>query len=206
MEFWISKFEKCINKILSLDKETCYELGKFDKQVIAFEFENTQTKIYITTSENGLSIDDECSKDPDVLIKSTPINFIRLLLSSKTKTPDIPIDMQVVGDINLARDFQKVMSNLQTDFEEPLSRILGDTLAFQIGNFLRKAEGFTSNITEKMILDISEYLRFEIEMLPDELLVDEFSKEVDSLRDETELISKRVEKLNHFLMNNESNN
>ena len=86
------------------------------------------------------------------------------------------------------------------------SRILGDTLAFQIGNFLRKAEGFTSNITEKMMLDISEYLRFEIEMLPDELLVDEFSKEVDSLRDETELISKRVEKLNHFLMNNESNN
>ena len=40
MEFWISKFEKCINKILSLDKETCYELGKFDNQVIAFEFEN----------------------------------------------------------------------------------------------------------------------------------------------------------------------
>ena len=71
---------------------------------------------------------------------------------------------------------------------------------------LRKAEGFTSNIAEKMMLDISEYLRFEIEMLPDELLVDEFSKEVDSLRDETELISKRVEKLNHFLMNNESNN
>ena len=206
MEFWISKFEKCINKILSLDKETCYELGKFDNQVIAFEFENTQMKINITPSENGLSIDDECSKDPDVLIKSTPINFIRLLLSSKTKTQDIPIDMQVVGDINLARDFQNVMSNLQTDFEEPLSRILGDTLAFQIGNFLRKAEGFTSNITEKMILDISEYLRFEIEMLPDELLVDEFSKEVDSLRDETELISKRVEKLNHFLMNNESNN
>ena len=150
--------------------------------------ENTQTKIYITPSENGLTIDDECSKDPDVLIKSTPINFIRLLLSSKTKTQDIPIDMQVVGDINLARDFQKVMSNLQTDFEEPLSRILGDTLAFQIGNFLRKAEGFTSNIAEKMMLDISEYLRFEIEMLPDELLVDEFSKEVDSLRDETELI------------------
>ena len=206
MEFWISKFEKCINKILSLDKETCYELGKFDNQVIAFEFENTQMKINITPSENGLSIDDEYSKDPDVLIKSTPINFIRLLLSSKTKTQDIPIDMQVVGDINLARDFQNVMSNLQTDFEEPLSRILGDTLAFQIGNFLRKAEGFTSNITEKMILDISEYLRFEIEMLPDELLVDEFSKEVDSLRDETELISKRVEKLNHFLMNNESNN
>ena len=193
MEFWIRKFEKCINKILSLDKETCYELGKFDNQVI-------------TPSENGLSIDDECSKDPDVLIKSTPINFLRLLLSSKTKTPDIPIDMQVVGDINLARDFQKVVSNLQTDFEEPLSRILGDTLAFQIGNFLRKAEGFTSNIADKMMLDISEYLRFEIEMLPDELLVDEFSKEVDSLRDETELISKRVEKLNHFLMNNESNN
>ena len=55
---------------------------------------------------------------------------------------------------------------------------------------------------ETIMLDISEYLRFEVEMLPDELLINEFNKEVDCLRDETELISKRIDKFNNFLSKN----
>ena len=50
--------------------------------------------------------------------------------------------------------------------------------------------------------DFSEYLRFEVEMLPDELLINEFNKEVDYLRDETELISKRIDKLNNIFSKN----
>ena len=39
-------------------------------------------------------------------------------------------------------------------------------------------------------------------MLPDELLVEEFSKEVDLLRNDTELVSKRIDKLDIYLANN----
>ena len=205
MEFWISKFEKCINKILSLDKETCYELCKFDKQVIAFEFENTQTKIYITPSENGLNIDNKCNKDPDVLIKSSPTNFLKTMLPSKYGMADFPVDMQVVGDITLAQDFQKIMRNLDIDLEDPLSKLVGDTLAYQIGQFMRKAGNITFKTVETLMVDISEYLRFEIEMLPDELLMSEFCKEVDFLRDETELTSKRIDRLSFSLLENRHN-
>ena len=58
MEFWISKFEKCINKILSLDKETCYELGKFDNQVIAFEFENGFLNKWATYKISPIPLED----------------------------------------------------------------------------------------------------------------------------------------------------
>ena len=58
---------------------------------------------------------------------------------------------------------------------------------------------------ETILLDVSEYLRFEIEMLPDELLMSEFCKEVDFLRDETELTSKRIDRLNFSLSENRHN-
>jgi len=94
------------------------------------------------------------------------------------------------------------MKNLDIDFEDPLSKWVGDTLAYQIGQFMRKAGNITFKTVETLMVDISEYLRFEIEMLPDELLVEEFSKEVDLLRNDTELVSKRIDKLDIYLANN----
>ena len=44
-------------------------------------------------------------------------------------------------------------------------------------------------------MDLSEYLRFEIDMLPDDLFVDEFSKEVDRLREDVDRFAQRVNKL-----------
>ena len=202
MEFWISKFENYVNKIMSLDEEACSGLKKINKKIIALEFENTQLKLYIKPIKNSLSIKTECDVNPDVSIVSTPVSFIKTILSSKIQHPVLPINMKIVGDTNLARDFQNIISNLKVDFEEPLSGYLGDTIAFQIGRFLRKASNSTFSIVETIMSDTSEYLRFEIEMLPDELLINEFNKEVDCLRDETELISKRIDKLNSFLSKN----
>ena len=83
MELWVSNFEDYVNKILLLDEETCNALKKINKKIIAFEFINTKIKLYITPSENGLSIDSKCNKDPDVLIKSSPTNFLKTILPSK---------------------------------------------------------------------------------------------------------------------------
>ena len=202
MESWINKFEEYINKILRLDEQTFNDLNKYNDKIIAFEFINTKIKLYITLSENRLNIDSECNKDPDVLIKSSPTNFLKTILPSKYGMADFPVDMQVVGDITLAQDFQKIMRNLDIDLEDPLSKLVGDTLAYQIGQFMRKAGNITFKTVETLMVDISEYLRFEIEMLPDELLVEEFSKEVDLLRNDTELVSKRINKLDIYLANN----
>ena len=206
MQFWVSKFEKYINKILSLDEETLCALNKFNDKIIAFEFVNTKIKLYITSFEHGLSINTKCNRAPDVLIKSSPTDFIKTMLSSKYGATDVPIDMQVVGDTILAQDFQKIMRNLEIDLEDLLSKWIGDTLAYQIGQLTRKAENFTYTAVETLMIDVSEYLRFEIEMLPDELLVEEFSKEVDLLRNDVELVSKRIDKIDFFIANNRQNN
>ena len=202
MESWINKFEEYINRVLRLDEQTFYDLNKYNDKIIAFEFINTKIKLYITLSENRLNIDSECNKNPDVLIKSSPTNFLKTMLPSKYGMADFPVDMQVVGDITLAQDFQKIMRNLDIDLEDPLSKLVGDTLAYQIGQFTRKAGNMTFKTVETLMVDISEYLRFEIEMLPDELLVEEFIKEVDLLRNDTELVLKRINKLDIYLANN----
>ena len=205
MKFWISQFENFINKVLSSDEEARHALKKINKKIIALEFDNTKLKLYIMPIESRLKIDTECNLKPDVSIKGTPISFIKTISPSKFLHRSPPVNMNIEGDTSLARDFQNILSNIKVDFEDPLSEFLGDTLAFQIGRFMRKGANSTLSTFETIMTDISEYLRFEVEMLPDELLIDEFNKDVDYLRDESELISKRIDKLDLFLSKNRKN-
>ncbi len=192
---WLSQIEKLINKALSLDEETLYSLAELEGKVIAFEFMNTNLTVFMFPTANGLTIHSSHEDKPDVLIKGTPSNFIMMIASSKEKSTSLPTDMQIIGDISLAQRFQEIMQNIEIDLEEPLSKWLGDTMAYKIGKFVRGTRRFAVNTSKTLATDISEYLRFEINMLPDDLLVEEFSKDVDVLREDVERFEQRINKL-----------
>ena len=114
----------------------------------------------------------------------------------------MPSDMQIIGDIGLAQRFQAIMQNIDIDLEEPLSKWVGDTLAYKIGKFVRGSSRFAVNTSKTLAMDLSEYLRFEIEMLPDDLLVEEFCKDVDVLREDVDRLTQRINKLEARINNN----
>jgi len=192
---WIGHIETLVNKALSLDEETLHSLSKLEGKIIAFEFTNTKLTIFLFPSDKGLAIHSAYENKPDVLIKGTPANFIMMMTSSKQSSATLPTDMQIIGDIGLAQRFQVIMQNIDIDLEEPLSQWVGDTMAYQIGNFFRSSSRFATNTSKILATDISEYLRFEINMLPDDLLVEEFSKNVDLIREDVERFEQRLNKL-----------
>ncbi|HIF50081.1 MAG TPA: hypothetical protein EYQ42_00850 [Thiotrichaceae bacterium] len=192
---WLKQVEKLINKALSLDEETLCSLGKLEGKIIAFEFLSTDLTIFLFPSNDGLVIHSAYENKPDVLIKGTPANFIMMMTSSKRSNGSLPTDMQIIGDIGLAQRFQEVMQNIEIDLEEPLSKWVGDTMAYQIGKFVRGSHRFATNAGKTLAIDISEYLRFEINMLPDDLLVEEFSKDVDLIREDVDRFEARLNKL-----------
>lgn len=192
---WIGQIEKLINKALGMDEETLVLLGTLDSRIIGFEFINTNLTLFLFPSAKGIVIQTEIENKADVLIKGTPSNFIKMMASSKQKSASLPTDMQIIGDIGLAQQFQDIMQNIDIDLEEPLSNWVGDSMAYQIGKFVRGVHRFTLNTGKTLATDISEYLRFEINMLPDDLLVKEFSQDVDVLREDVERFEQRLNKL-----------
>lgn len=203
MNFVIKKLENYVNKILSKDEHTLHKLKKINNKVIVFKFLNTKIKLYVIPVINGLSISMTSKRKADVLINTTPSNFIKMLLSSRYNVSGTPVDMQVEGDISIAHDFEKIMRDLEIDIEDPMSNLLGDTLSYQIVRFTRRIGEVSLKSSEIMIKNLSEYLKFEVEMLPDELLVDEFLKEVDSIRNDVERVSQRIDNCNLLIKNKE---
>ena len=103
--------------------------------------------------------------------------------------------MDVSGDITLAQDFQKILHSFEIDWEEQLSHWTGDTAAHKLGRIFRLTRGYLKETQNTIGMNISEYLRYEKDMLPDRDEVQEFIADIDVLRNDAERIRQRIERL-----------
>ena len=196
---WLRQLERLINKILAQDEETLEALAGLEGKVIGLEFSQTRLRFFLLPGAWGLRIQADLEADleagPDVWIKGTPANFLKLLRAARAEAPGLPADLQIMGDIALAQRFQAILRALDIDLEGPLARLVGDALAVQISRLASGAGRYLSDSGRSLALNLSEYLRFEIQLLPDDLQVREFCDAVDTLRQDADRLAQRLARL-----------
>lgn len=102
---------------------------------------------------------------------------------------------RIVGAADFADALGFVLRNLRWEFEEDLSRIVGDVAAHRLAGAMevlveRQRRG-ARNLAENVV----EYLRDEQPALPRWDDVHDFIDAVDALRDDTERLDKRIARL-----------
>jgi ubiquinone biosynthesis protein UbiJ len=104
-------------------------------------------------------------------------------------------DVRVTGDTALVSALTAVFSGIQWDVEEDLSRVIGDVAAHrlvQVGSAFRDWHSRTAtNLAESL----AEYWTEERPVIAGREAVREFVQDVDALRDDTERLEKRIERL-----------
>ncbi len=148
-------------------------------------------EIRLTILEDGSLASGGETAEPDATI-SIPLNTTFKLLA---KDPSASSEIQLSGDTQLASDLGKVLSNLNWDIEEDLSKVIGDVPANMIVEFGRKVSKETkskiSNITDML----AEYLQEEYPLVAKKRNVDAFNINVDILRNDVERLEKRLSKI-----------
>jgi ubiquinone biosynthesis protein UbiJ len=183
--------EKMVNKVLSLDEEILASLAILAGKVFEIDVQNTDIRIFILPSGDGITLASEYEGKADVAIKGRPSALLGMITAEKVGAGDIEIN----GNVGLAQKFHSILKNMDVDWEEYLSHFVGDITAHNVGNFLRGMSRFAKATGKTIGLDISEYLRYEKEALLDKLELDEFIQTVDKLRNDVERLQKRVERL-----------
>ena len=183
--------EKMVNKVLSLDEEVLASLATLAGKVIEINVLNTDIKIFILPSEEGITLVSEYEGKADVAIKGRPSALLGMITAEKVGAGDI----EIIGNVGLAQKFQSILKNMDVDWEEYLSHFVGDITAHKVGNFLRGMSRFAKATGKTIGLDISEYLRYEKEAVLDKSELDEFNQSVDKLRNDVDRLQKRVERL-----------
>ena len=119
----------------------------------------------------------------------------RLSLSKNAAPVLFSGEVVITGDARLGHQFKKILSQLDIDWEEQLSRYVGDLVAHQVGNTFRDISSWFSRSKDSMFMDAGEYLQEESRLIPAQAEIDRFNKQVDSLRDATERLQVRIKNL-----------
>lgn len=187
--------EAALNPILRLDPEILPRLAALDGNVIAIEPEGLALTFYLLPNAKGIRVMDRYEGTPTVHIRGTP-----LALAQQWRNPRL-IDDEIVieGDALVGREFQVALARLEIDWEEQLSRLIGDVAARQMGRFWRSFRNWRQHTGDTLLRNGAEYLQQERQALPPRYAVAHFLSAVDTLRDDADRLTARIECLRQQL-------
>lgn len=195
IEAGILLFESAFNRALALDPEVAGRFADLHGQVIGFELLGTGMTLYFIPTQNGtVQVTGHSEHAADCLVSGTVFSLLRSHLENNPERV-FSGDVKITGNSGLAQKFTRILRALDFDWEEQLSKVTGDIVAHQVGNQLRGAGNWLKQTATTGSLNLQEYLQEEIRLLPTEYELDDFYSNVDSLRDDTERLQARIDRL-----------
>ena len=190
--------ETVLNGYFSLDSDVLARLATLDGKVLAIEFSGLDIALFVLPRRSHIRVFDTHTKEPDVLIRGTPLALIRMARGTAADVGDTGVFVK--GDAHTAKAFQDMLKAVDIDWEELLSRWIGDIAAHQVGNAARNTAAWGNHALETMSCNVNEYLQHESRDLPSRYAMNEFLDAVDTLRNDADRLEARVHRLRALLV------
>lgn len=145
--------------------------------------------------ESGLLADAAADAVPNLIVSIGSGALPALMQGEEALMREIKIE----GSADLASAVQYLFRHLRWDFEEDLSRVLGDAIAHRVVEQGSRFAAWNKEAANKLAQNFSEYWIEENPMLARPAAVRQFLSEVDQLRDDLARLEKRVAALTKSL-------
>lgn len=129
----LSIAEHTINHYLSFDPEKASELETLEGKCIKVELTMPKITAYCLPMAGEIQIDAEQTIEPDVSLTTTLGGLIKLTQSDNPTVAIKSGDIDIEGDLRLAQNFSDILSGIDFDWEQRLSRYSGDLIANRLG-------------------------------------------------------------------------
>jgi ubiquinone biosynthesis protein UbiJ len=184
-----------INAALRLDPDSLERVAAMSGKCIAVELRILNLQVFVEPTSNGILLNTFCSLPPTATLSGTPFGLLRMAAAPADSSLLSTGDVQIHGDIELGRRIKILIQELDLDWEELLSRYIGDILAHQLGNGIRSFKAWSRHAIETLGQDLAEYLHEEIQLLPNHSEVAAFLDTVDRLRADLNRLEIRIQRL-----------
>jgi ubiquinone biosynthesis protein UbiJ len=184
---------RLLNHLVNQNSWAREQLQPFAGRAVRFNLPPVSTTITIL-EDGGLAASGEAAQ-PEATI-TIPFSAALRLLADDDKANSL---ITLEGDAELAAVFSRVLRNMQWDYEEDLSKLVGDIPAHQAMEFGRKTVSGIKRQTLNVAQMFSEYWQEEQPIIAKKRHVENFIKDVDALRDDAERLEKRVAKFESML-------
>ena len=190
-----ASLEVAINHYIHLDVEAKTKLAALQGKLVVVELQGTGLEFALYFGDDRVYVLPECEREPDCRMIGAPLAMARLGLGQKTTSALFASGVEIDGDMEVGRAVQRLLDNLEIDWEEQLSKYVGDVVAHQVGNVVRDVLNWGKQTAETVAQNSVEYLQEESRDLPHPIEVEAFVSGVDQLRTDVDRLAARVSRL-----------
>ena len=184
--------ELALHQALAGSNAAARDLKQLDGKVIALELKELPLKLYFLPQTQRLAVRAAHEGKVDLTVRAPSF----ALLEAALKRGDAPPrGIELNGDAETGQIFSRLLKQADLDWEEILSRYVGDVAAHQIGNLARGLLRWGKDAAMRFSQDLAEYLVYESATLPPRHEVEIFLDGVDRLKNDAERLAARVQRL-----------
>lgn len=191
--------ETAFNTWLALDAQTHgnarSRLRALQGKLICLHLSNPDVKLYFLPTSDQVHVTTDYAAVADVTLYSSVLGLIRLSTSEDAGKTMLEQGIKIDGDMSLGNHFSQILRDIDVDWEELLSRAVGDIVAHHLGQVVRNAQGWLSESAHAMRLNTQEYLQEEARIVPTNAEIRQYLDAVDTLRADTDRLEMRLKRL-----------
>jgi ubiquinone biosynthesis accessory factor UbiJ len=138
--------------------------------------------------------------DADAVLAGPPLALLDLLARrADSSAPRGSERVHISGDAEIAARYRELLELARPDWEEELSRLLGDLPARRVSLAARAALSWARDAARSARANVAEYLQEESRALVSKPEVEEFLGQVDALRETADRVEARIARLERRL-------
>ncbi len=192
-----------LNRYLALDPESHARLHELQNKMVTIELVIHETPFYKESinkfqmhfSEAGIKLKTTEFSEPDTLIKGSPLSLLRMALTNEDRKKFFSEDVSIEGNLELGQQVIALFDALEIDWEEYLSRWVGDVSAHQLSRFTKKIKNISKRFQSTLEQNINEYVHEEVDLFPAPEALQDFFHDVDTLRMDADRLEAKIQKL-----------
>ena len=192
--------ETALNHTLSLDPDTQQKLAALNGRSLQLHLRGPEIALAVTVEDARLKVGPP-QDDSQLKVAATPGSLLAMMFR-RDDDGIAPGKVEIAGDAELARRLEKLASKFAPDFEEAFARTFGDVLGVPLARAVRKGLAHARETASHLTEDTADWLRDEarVALAPGE--VEGFLDGVDHLRERSERLESRVQRLVQRLQGN----
>jgi ubiquinone biosynthesis accessory factor UbiJ len=158
---------------------------------------NVRFRIGLTASTFTIDASGELRPAPSDAVADVELSLTSAALARAVIERDRAAfrEAQVSGDSALAAEIARIAQHLSWDVEEDLSRFMGDVLAHRVVGTAKTIDAWQHQALHNLGHSFKEYWTEEKPLITGRERIEDFARQVESLRDDVERLEKRIEKI-----------
>jgi ubiquinone biosynthesis protein UbiJ len=203
---WLAAIESLLNRGIDQSLRARAAAGRLSGTSLALRIEGLAA-IRIAAFSGRLALTSgggvdggDSGAEPNAVIAGPPLALLELFARrADSAAPRGAERVYVSGDAEVAARYRELLVLARPDWEEELSRLVGDLPARRVSLAARAALSWARGFARSARANVAEYLQEESRALVSKPEVEEFLSQVDALRETADRVEARIARLERRL-------